>query len=271
MTTFRIRILFTRFIFVISLILISAVQAIAFEIDTHKAINNYIADENSIIYGNYLDKYLKNNLGITEGVKVIFNSKMAKAWITDGGEYEDNPGRPANHFHNPLTNSGLFGASARAWAISPVGVQGPESYSWNDTRSNYYLALTSKDKTSRENYFAATFRGVGQVMHLVQDMSIPAHTRNDPHPTYPLIGGGDLYELWAKGTIRYTTQVSLYPAGYFYSSGSSFLIPQLFDTDQYTGTNPGITTMSSNIGLAEYTNANFLSHQSTILNSEVQS
>jgi hypothetical protein len=35
-------------------------------------------------------------------------------------------------------------------------------------------------------------------------------------------------------------------------------IARLFDTNQYDGTNPQVTTQN-NIGLSEYTNANFLS------------
>jgi len=43
------------------------------------------------------------------------------------------------------------------------------------------------------------------------------------------------------------------------------LIPSLFDTDQYNGTNPYITTTSSTgIGLAEYTNANIFSDETII-------
>jgi hypothetical protein len=167
------------FILTVLLVVLHPMQAIALHPVTHSAINEKNADK-----GSSLHQYLINQLGLKDGVETEINKKWIIKYIGDGGESEDNPGRPVNHFHNPLTNLGLFGALAQAWAISPVSIQGPESYSWNDTRSNYYLALTSNGKTSREDYFAATFRGVGQVMHLVQDMSIPAHAHNKQSTYY---------------------------------------------------------------------------------------
>jgi hypothetical protein len=221
---------------------------------THKAINNYIAQQS--INGFSLNDYLKTQLGLKEGTETYFKNgyldQQVFKWLGDGGVYEDAGARSLNHFLNPITNKGLLGNySAPAWATLPVSAQplSPIS-SWNDVRSYYYLALTSADKATRENYFARTFQGVGQVMHLVEDMSVPAHTRNDTH----LLGDG--YERWfLKPT---TPAISSYSSQYFTPSDSSFLIPQLFDTDQYNGTNPDIT-LQDNIGLAEYTNANFFS------------
>ncbi|MBN1383021.1 MAG: hypothetical protein JXA41_15255 [Deltaproteobacteria bacterium] len=115
--------------------------------------------------------------------------------------------------------------------------------------------MTAEDKTTREKYFAETFRGVGQLMHLLQDMSVPAHVRNDSH----LLGDG--YEKWC--TTDKLDDVKNTPK-YFSPSGITFLISDLFDTGQYVGTNPEITTTSNNIGLAEYTNANFFSDDTII-------
>ena len=100
--------------------------------------------------------------------------------------------------------------------MKPVGAQGEESYSWHDVRSYYYQALTAADKTTRENNFAKTFRGLGQVMHLVQDMSVPAHTRDGQH----IFGEG--YETWGKEFLNEVNQVKAYPTRYFSSSGTLF-------------------------------------------------
>lgn len=237
------------------LILTLSPNATALNEATHKAINNYIVDENSVIYGSYLHNYLKNNLGMQDGVKSMFNSKMAKEWIGYGGVEEDSEARSLNHFLNPITNKGLsLNYSALEWATLTAGKQ---TFSWDDVRSYYYNALTSTDKTTRELNFAKTFKGVGQIMHLVQDMSVPPHTRGDKHPSFWFIGGDD-YELWfLKPKVP---PLSSYSINYFTTTATTFfLIPQLFDTGQYDGTNPSITTSSNSIGLAEYTNANFLS------------
>jgi hypothetical protein len=82
----KIKIISSACICAISIILILVVRAVALEVETHKTINSYIADENSVIYGSYLDNYLKNDLKMQEGIKTIFNSKMVKEWITYGGE-----------------------------------------------------------------------------------------------------------------------------------------------------------------------------------------
>jgi len=92
-------------------------------------------------------------------------------------------------------------------------------------------------------------------MHLVEDLSVPEHTRDDGHYLYN-------YEDWVgenPNIILSTTPI------FFDSSAignpnplASVPVANLFDTNQYDGTNPDITT-SATIGLAEYTNANFLS------------
>lgn len=52
-------------------------------------------------------------------------------------------------------------------------------YSWTRGREAYIAALTAKDGTKRNNLFARTFRSLGQVVHVLQDMAVPAHVRND--------------------------------------------------------------------------------------------
>jgi hypothetical protein len=165
--------------------------------------------------------------------------------------------RSRNHFHNPIDNSGFSGwwdtgifsgMSAVNWISQPANTQSCGYYSWNDARDYYYKALTSTDKATRETNFADTFRAIGQSMHLAQDMSVPEHTRNNGHYfSYD-------YEVWAKGLrISDFFAVSFTPSAVFPLS-----INNLSDTDQYDGSNPDIT-MQATIGLAEYSNANFLS------------
>lgn len=151
---------------------------------THRDLNEHISK--SSFSGFTLNDYLKQQLGMTKGYDEKINDKEIFKWIRDGGDYEDQPPRWMAHFHNPLTDKGLLGsASALIWAIAPTNAQttfpptGTGTYSWYDARYYFEQALMAKDKKARENYFALTFRSVGQVMHLVQDMSVPAHTRAD--------------------------------------------------------------------------------------------
>lgn len=232
------------------------------EVETHEAINETIAK--GIMNGFSLDSYLKTNLGINKGVEESFNDKDNKAnvvydWIKLGGRYEDKPPewysinylRSFNHYHDPITNKGYLGMwnSASQWALMARNTQSPYGYySWNDVRYYFYTALTSTDATTRSNYFTETFRGLGQLMHLVSDMSVPAHTRNDGHVAYN-------YENWVADPDNKVNFSAMTPM-FFGNSITS--ISNLFDTDQYDGSNP---SNSNGIGLSEYTNANFFSEE----------
>lgn len=184
-------------------------------------------------------------------------------WIKDGGLYEDIPTwmltylRSVNHFHNPLTDQGysgpwytfgiVSGLSSTQWMVLPQETQSPGGYySWHDVRNYYYKALTSSDQNTRDTYFAETFRGLGQLMHLIQDASVPAHTRNDFHVLYN-------YEKWVK-----TNEDGIFKHNPVFFNGSISNASSFIDTNQYNGTNPGITT-SATMGISEYTNANFFS------------
>lgn len=288
----------TLFAIVISITLFSSF-CYALDVATHKALNENIAKKT--LNGFSLDAYLKNNLGIRDGMTTSFNSLNAWQWLRDGGYYEDKPDqtfpylRSANHFHNPLAPSldkagftGIWdiphfvsGQSAVLWSQYPKKTQSPGGYfSWHDVRDYFYTALTSTTLDVRKTYFAQTFRGVGQIMHLVQDQSVPEHSRNDGHYA-------DAYEESVKNMqtdpqrkavfdtslanpiffkwSRLTQLESAFPS-------ASVPIANLFDTKQYGGANPAITiqyleTITSPtgtiktdlIGLAEYSNANFVS------------
>jgi hypothetical protein len=144
-----------------------------------------------------IDGSLRTNLAIP--VNSLFTdltsgrSQTYDAWIVDGSAFEDYGSRFRNHFHNPLTNAGLSdmfpGKSAVDWAISD-----PENeWSWINARTYFYNALTSETQTARNDQFAKMFRALGQVVHLIQDASVPEHVRNDQHlisavPVLKLIG-----------------------------------------------------------------------------------
>ena len=249
--------------------------AFALETDTHEEINEFITT--NTLDGFSLDTYLQNQLGFENGIDKEFEgnwfwfitaTKPVWRWIEIGGKYEDKPPltlpylRSVNHFHNPLTDQGfsgiwggtewLSGESSIQWAQEPVGTQNPGGYySWYDVREYYYNALTSTDQDTRNTNFAKTFRGVGQLMHLIQDASVPAHTRDDGHLFYN-------YEDFAGS---YVNEYGLpTPTSSEFFSGNINDIASFIDTNQYDGANPDPNiAVGTNIGLSEYTNANFFS------------
>ncbi|MEW6417390.1 MAG: hypothetical protein AB1480_04630 [Nitrospirota bacterium] len=258
-----------------------------------------------------MNDYLMKNLGFNGGIKEEISGIDAKGankterafwWFGYGGEQEDIPSnliklafnnaRNNNHFHNPLVtweNAGLndyfgplnyTGQSLVLWAQNPNQHIGGE-WSWQDARQYYYIALTGKDfngevkastQTERERYYADTFRAVGQQMHLVQDVSVPSHTRNDIHALFAIEG-------WVEALRNDTTEPNTFinmiiddkelfdksVLNLSQNPSASIPIARIVDTDKYTGDNPDITT-STVIGIAEYANANFLSEDTAFTN-----
>lgn len=255
-----------------------------------------------------MDSYLRNNLGdqFKQGIESHIKGIMIRDWLKTGSTEEDSPNcRASSHFLNPLkpwsvaglsdTNETILGAffvnpgcfigapfsdkysihkySAVTWA---TGYSSPTSgisdtgndMDWNAAREHYRLALTGSDKSGRENDFAKTFQALGQLMHLVQDMAVPAHVRNDftAHLVFQKAGlslpnrwMGNSYEWFVKDPAN-NAVVSGAMANADAVEPSDGLLTELWDADRYSGNNP---SSSTNQGLAEYTNGNFFS-ESTI-------
>ena len=96
--------------------------------------------------------------------------------------------RPIHHFFDVQRGgTGLTlvgGLPAREWAL---GLQrrgptpGQNHFSLYDARVYQVRSLTERDRVERDRNAASLFRTLGQVLHVLQDMAQPQHTRNDPH------------------------------------------------------------------------------------------
>ncbi|MCI4627041.1 MAG: hypothetical protein L3V56_13930, partial [Candidatus Magnetoovum sp. WYHC-5] len=155
--------------------------------------------------------YLENYHGFKNVFKheIAWFSKNNKQnilqWIKEGSTMEDagsvfkfklnlSDVRFRNHFHNPMKTWDVAGIndveygfrttgnSLILWAQNVMaGSTGddqndfPEGdWSWDTTREFFLNALIASDKTSREENWAKTFRGIGHQLHLIQDSSVPA-------------------------------------------------------------------------------------------------
>lgn len=247
-----------------------------------------------------LDNYLISNLGISNGTDQIYGGKNIIQLLRDGSQHEDLGIRARNHFWNPLNNEGLddrvylihfTGLPNRSWALGqdeseiPIYVCGTgdhskdstcNDYSWRKAKSEFYAALTSITEESRVKHFINMYESLGRVIHLLEDMGVPAHTRNDMsgHFDFTRFDGspknwfGNLYEYYVREKSKRDTS-------YISSKAQSVSIP-VFDTPQkywdceiYHGTDPGATITNNGqeqAGLAEYCNVNFLSKGSMFAN-----
>jgi len=136
---------------------------------------------------------------LSESAAVIYNQRASlkltdqqKSWIIKGSIDEDNDPRYLNHFYNPVTGKGLDG-----WdQIGKLNlkVQGKSAKEWaksqNSNTGDYSEAAILKNY--QDGNLMRAYQGIGHIIHLIQDMAVPAHTRNDPH------GMGDPYEKWAE-------------------------------------------------------------------------
>ena len=245
--------------------------------ETHRRLAEKASDVSSIA------THLRNNLGFTLATSTIINKKPILWWIREGAFLEDSPScRATNHFHNPLKYWGESGLSdiplwlnieCSSWNpwysnvtwgtgfLAPDGapITRPNQWmGWGDARDYFYWALTSVSNQERESYFAKTFQALGQVLHLNQDVSVPAHVRNDFKSHYVSYGTSHMpngafnqFEIYVKKNPQLIANTEARPPVFLNQKVTDF-----WDTDQYTGDNP---SASLSLGLAEFVNANYFS------------
>lgn len=147
-------------------------------------------------------------------------------------------------------------------------------YSVADARESMYRALTGKklDGTNadpgasdnnpaseavRKKYWATTFRALGDILHLNQDMAQPQHTRNDPHSGVPGYGHESVYEKYidarARGDHTYKIDGTTVPLDAL--SYGAYSIPTFSRYSDFWSTSPGAN--ASGNGLADYSNRSF--------------
>jgi hypothetical protein len=203
--------------------------------------------------------------------------------------------RPLHHFYDPvydrrLTVTGIELLdtdihTAPAWALGTTNANAfgqsavPENNRRNhftifDAREAMYRALIGKGrnalgeefdaaptKTERDKYWATLFRALGDIVHLMQDMGQPQHTRNDQHAgKFPefLTGHKSVYEAYldCRATGGQIEAIDNYQDYYFDScyplTYVGYSTPVFTRYSDYFATRDG-----AGRGLAEYSNRNF--------------
>jgi hypothetical protein len=252
--------------------LLSPFTATGYEIQTHAEITR-IAGLSST-----LDEVLRIRLGISEGLGTTIRGYDLTNWLAQGGRREDDFLRFLNHFHNPLADwstAGLLGSvgqSSILWGQN-ASLSG---WSWQDVRNAYFDALTRPAHSDRETSLTRAFEGLGRQVHLIQDAASPAHTRNDPHALYnyeSLVDqvrrqDQDAFTSWLAGSPDTPGVPDPGWSALDSDPRAPVATARLTDTDRYLGSNPASTT-GVLIGLAEYTNGNFLSEDRIFTENDV--
>ncbi len=260
------------------LILFEGIDIYPYSVSTHRELSR------RAVLASQLDDFLRDQLDISGGVenRIVLGTTIVE-FVQAGSEDEDDTPRYCNHFHNPLLPwheaqllvDGPFpipfpiqvacinttNHSSLLWGQGPELQPAGHSFAWQDARRTFYDALTTNDQMKRVDLLTRSFEALGHLIHLVQDAAQPAHTRNDPHLPF----FAPFEEFVEKVRERdpdlfdsLTANPSFDPALLSLHSPAPIPIASLIDrTDSRQP--EAIPSAGFIQGLAEYSNANFLS------------
>src|SRR3989344_5155875 len=141
-------------------------------------------------------------------------SVSQKELVKLGSTEEDEETRWLQHFYDPIYNRGLMTLgkeweNAKSWSQNTLA-QASEDGVWSDRTYGSIFSLFSSDSDfswERAIYEYAwrdknrALLSLGHVLHLLEDASVPDHTRNDPHPHIIelfSISNASPYETWTQ-------------------------------------------------------------------------
>ncbi len=161
----------------------------------------------------------KSAVDLYNGTAAIQFPRELEDYFMDGSRREDDIPRSFNHFYDPVYQRGLTynpainavnipgkWETSKSWAENPAS-QNAIVYKVAPTIASILSAIekgkmsvvsTDSDFTwqkaidlYRAGKKEEAMFALGHVIHLIEDTSVPDHTRDDPHP------GGSPYENWA--------------------------------------------------------------------------
>jgi hypothetical protein len=183
-------------------------------------------------------------------------------FIGEGSYDEDLGVRPRNHFYDPYNEKALSflgpaNYKSPDWMLEPSTIL-EQSWSLRDTREYLRRALTFTEGSpveadeQRRRAMASVFLGLGHVLHHIQDMAQPQHTRDDTHIDSVWAIPFGLYNpsRYEDYTMRRRAQVNGIAAG---------ASPLDLSTGQFRVARDFWKNISGT-GMAERTNREFVSH-----------
>jgi hypothetical protein len=207
----------------------------------------------------------KTRLGVTKTHST--NGQSLRARMERGAFDADKLPNPVNHFLDPEHNAALTtrvpygvcalnGVRADQWARNR-----PSTYALPWLPHTYRNAILGPNAGTRDASLAELFTSFGHIIHLVQDMAQPEHTRNDQHlplPNFVLQNGyeASVWEVWGAAnlveTINPVTKEPEPPVVSF----EGYPTVRLPDYGSYFQT-PEYPTLERK-GLANFSNRNFV-------------
>ena len=170
-------------VFIFGFFIVSFSNVFAYNIETHAFLTNEIIE---FYNQNFSNQRITDNL---------------KDYLIDGARREDDPVRWMNHFFDPIYDRGLTNSILGTWQKSKEWAR--DSKNQNESKYSSVIAtiLSSWQSKKIQEYFPTSdftwqeairywingdkemaMFALGHILHLMEDASVPDHTRNDPHP-----------------------------------------------------------------------------------------
>lgn len=202
--------IFILFLFLFSVFFISKLSFSYDDKTTHPGLTDEIIDFYNL---NFSNEQLTNE---------------EKEWIVQGSVDEDIPPRWINHFYDPIYKVGWSGENTGIWPtlmiqyFSGVALSNQDpvsSLNWihNQVLQSQYGQYKGNRTWERAIYEAVNgnkkeaYYTLGFILHLIEDASVPDHTRNDTHAHELSFLTGDYgspYEEYSKQYTRETLNIA---------------------------------------------------------------
>lgn len=191
-------------------------------------------------------------------------------WCYLGGQF------PPDQISSSLTwATGFLSADP---ASTDLWVVDFNEWDWDSAREYFHIYLTGRDfqgvlvapdENSRNEYFSKCLRALGQVLHLLQDASVPAHVRNDfsqgHTDVFPTIKS--MPWEWIGNWLEHYVKDEKDAEWFDQSVGGKLnkvSLTNFWDTDNWDGNVP--INDDAYLGLAEFANQNFVSEYTIFKN-----
>jgi hypothetical protein len=176
------------------------------------------------------------------------------ALVFQGAIDEDHGTRSFSHFMDPqqeniaLTiNNVALGLPSPVWALENEGDVDSQHYSFGDAKTYLHSAITGLTERQRRIDMGSLFYALGHVVHHVQDMAQPQHTRNDDHCDRATV---------CKPLFHY--KPSAYES-FTYERGRDLPFGSYGTADYATFATPLQFWLNLHMGISEFTSGNFVS------------
>ncbi|HEX8617277.1 MAG TPA: hypothetical protein VF911_06815 [Thermoanaerobaculia bacterium] len=190
---------------------------------------------------------LQSHLGITPGERL--QGRTPAQWAEQGADDEDNGINALSHFYDPRHQAAL---TIKPFCRPPVTARTAPARAaahMVDVNRAYVASVIGLGAEIREASARELFWQIGRVVHLIQDMGQPEHTRNDQHRFANGARAASIYEDWGAVHLLRRNAAALYE-GY-----PTVHMPSLAE---YFHTADAPLGIPAGRGLADFSNNNFV-------------